>query len=110
MATEIFGSKEKTFASEQTQSSTRGYGQNGSAVSPVQPIGAAKKISKTYASLATPDVNISATANEGFQTRTVSSKPYPTTPSMRNPNASPAKVPLSNVRRANNGIILPTRR
>ena len=88
----VVGGKEKTFASEQTQNSTRGYGQNGFAgPSSVTP-GKARAISKTYASIATPDVDISATAGQGFQTRTVSTAPMKTTPGMKSPSA-PAKVP-----------------
>lgn len=110
MGTDIVGGKMPEFASEQTQTSTRGYGQNGSAVSPSQKIGGAKKISKTYAGLATDVVSPSATAGEGFQTRTISAALIKPTPGMRNVNASPVKVPLSTVRRANNGLILPTKR
>jgi hypothetical protein len=109
MATDILGSKEKTFASEQTQSSTRGYGQNGYAGSSSEPISTAKKISKTYSRLATDVVNPSVVAGEGFQTRTVSAQPYPTTPSMRNPNAAPAKVPAATSRRDRTGVTRPTR-
>jgi hypothetical protein len=45
-----------------------------------------------------------------WQTRPVSAAPIAASPTMKNPNASPARVPLSNVRRANDGLIRPTRR
>jgi hypothetical protein len=108
MSTLVVGSKEAEFASEQTQSSLRGFGQNGYGGASSEPIGKARKISKTYSRLAS-EVNVSATAGEGFQTRTVSAAPIKTTPGMKNPNASPARVPISTVRRANKGLIRPTR-
>ena len=46
-----------------------------------------------------------------FQTRRVSSEQkVPTTPGMLNPNASPARVPLSNIRKANDGLFRATKR
>jgi hypothetical protein len=109
MATDIVGSREKTFASEQTQNSTRGFGQNGFAGPSSTTPGKARAISKTYAGLATDVVDVSATAGEGFQTRTVSAKPYPTHPGTKGPSTG-ARVPMSTVHRANDAIIRPTRR
>jgi hypothetical protein len=102
MPTEIVGSREKEFASEQSQVSTRGYGQNGyqgpSSVTP----GKGRAISKTYAGLATDTMNVSVKPGD-FQTRTVSSKQYATTPGMKKPDAS-AKVPTS----LNRGSVKPS--
>ena len=107
MAQDIVGSKMKTFASELTQQSTRGFGQNGYAGASSEPIGTAKKISKTYSGLA-GEVNVSATAGEGFQTRTVSAKPYPSAFGMKSPSA-PAKLPGVTARRDKTGVARPTR-
>jgi hypothetical protein len=95
VAQDIVGSRLKDFTNvtEQTQESTRGYGQNGSAVSPSQQIGAAKKISKTYSKLANEAVV--TVPGSDWQTRTVSAAPITPAPTMRTPDNS-ARVPKSN--------------
>jgi hypothetical protein len=91
MATEIIASKEPEFASEVGQS-TRGYGQNGyagaSSLTPSQ----ARKVSKTYASLASDSMNITANASN-VQMRKISASAIKASPTMKNPNSSPAKIP-----------------
>ena len=92
MATDVVGSREPEFASEQNQKSTRGYGQNGySGPSSVTP-GKARAISKTYASLATDTMNVRVNPGD-WQTRKISAAPIKSSPTMRNPNAAPAKIP-----------------
>ena len=70
----IVGSRMDTFASEQLQPSTKGYGQPGyggpSSLTP----GQARKVSKSYAALATPIV-LPSDAPGKWQTRQVSAKP-----------------------------------
>ncbi len=106
MAQDIVGSKMKTFASDQVPSSTRGYGQNGSAVSPSQTPGKAKAISKNLSDISPPAAN----ANPGdWQTRKVDASPYPAAHGMKNPNAAPAKVPAVPSHRGRDGVVRPTR-
>ena len=86
-----------------------GYGDQADLTSPSQRKGDVIKRSKVAKSLL-PAAPIVAGAGD-FQVRKVSSEQkVPTTPGMRNPNASPARVPLSNVRRANDGLFRATKR
>jgi hypothetical protein len=98
MPTDIVGSKIKTFPSEQTQVSTRGYGENGyagpSSLTPAQ----ARAVSRTYASLATDTPDLKLPGVKDWQTRTVSAKPFKPANTMHNPNASPAKIPATTQR------------
>jgi hypothetical protein len=91
MGQDIVGSKQPTFASDQVQSSTRGYGQNGSAVSPSQKPGALRAISKNFSDVAPP----AASANPGdWQTRKISAAPLKPAFAQKSPN-SPVKIPMS---------------
>lgn len=91
---DVVGSKMPTFASEQTQKSNRGFGQNGYSGSSSVPPKQGRAISKTYAGLATDTMNVTVSPGD-WQTRTISAKPTKASPTMRNPNASPAKVPTT---------------
>jgi hypothetical protein len=95
MPTEIIGSRMPDFASEQSQVSTRGYGQNGSPTPSSLTPGQARKVSKTYASLATDTPNINSETASNVQMRTISAKALKPSPTMKNPNASPTKIPTS---------------
>lgn len=101
MPQDILGSKIPTFASDQVPSSTRGYGQNGSAVSPSQPLNKTRAISKNFSDISPPAVSA---APGSWQTRTISAKALKASPGMRDPNASPAKVPNA----LNRGTVAPS--
>ena len=90
------------FASD-VKISNVGYGQNGyngpSSLTPAQ----ARKVSKTYASLASDSTNATA-APWADQTRTISAKPIKTTPTMRSRNGEGGKIPTS----LNRGSVKPS--
>jgi hypothetical protein len=98
MPTDIVGSKTKDFPDSYAtghEPSTRGYGDNGyQGPSSIQ-IGQVPKVSKQYASLATKTPNINADGDKDWQKRKISTAPIKSSPTMRNPNASPAKVPTT---------------
>ncbi len=100
MVTEIFGSKQKTFPSEQKPDNS-GYGQNGfGGPSSDEP-------GKRTTSGFLPD-NASAAPGD-WQTRHVpAGQGVPTNPGTKGASKG-GKVPLSTVRRANDAIIRPTR-
>jgi hypothetical protein len=88
MAQDIVGSKIKTFPSEELQHSQRGYGQNGSAVSPSQKPGEVRAISKQMADVSPPEVS----ADPGtWQTRNVAPEAMATHPGIR--GATKAALP-----------------
>jgi hypothetical protein len=92
MPPEIFGSKMPDFASD-VKTSNIGYGQGGYS-GPSSLISAqARRVSKTYASLATDTMN--ATANPGdWQTRKINASPLKPAFAQKSPDAS-AKVPTT---------------
>jgi hypothetical protein len=105
MAQDIVGSHMPEFPTSGTPSagaSTKGYGENGyqgpSSLTPNQ----ARRVSKQLADLSKPDAGLAAIAASGikcgqptetWQKRAVSAAPIKAAPTMKNPNASPAKIP-----------------
>jgi hypothetical protein len=105
MSEQIIASKIPTFASEQTQKSTRGFGQNGyTGPSSVTP-GQARTISKQMADVSPPTCVIPANK----QTRDAGKSKLATTPTMHSPNKAGDKVPGVSSRRDKTGVTRPTR-
>ena len=69
------------------------YGQNGSAQPSSIRKGETIKRSQVGKSIIAADGSVSATAGQGFQTRDVGKSKLKASPTMKNPNSSPVKIP-----------------
>jgi len=107
MPTDIVGSREPEFASD-VKISNVGYGQNGyngpSSLTPAQ----ARKVSKTYASIATATPDIKADASN-VQARKISAKPIKAHPGTKGPSTG-AKVPTTLLSRSVPPSVQPAKR